>query len=207
MLWLSLMRSVRRWAIAFVLGVLPMAAPCPEAQASVGIAIPFDALVARSTAAAVVTGFEQKAVWEDDHIYTYTHVRVDTAVAGSLKTGDEAWVRTMGGVVGRIGQVVDGEAVMILGRPSLLFVHEGTAGVLDVTARAQGQFAVVVDAQSHHMLARSSAVGALVAPHPGSGGVPTGATPGPLASDVIHGHPLDSAARDIAAAWVRLHAH
>jgi hypothetical protein len=156
---------------------------------------------------AVMTPFEQQMVWEDNRIYTYTHEHVDSTVAGVLKTGDEVWVRTMGGVVGPIGQVVDGEAVLTVGRPSLLFVHEGPAGALQVTARAQGQFAIVLDAQNHQRVVRSSAVGALVAPHPGTGGVPAGATPGPLATDVLHNHSLDDAARDIGAAWGRIHAH
>src|SRR5579863_8710065 len=116
------------------------------ASASVSLPVTWDALVRGSTAAAVVTPVDSKAVWEDGRICTYTHVRVERAVAGSLAAGDEPWVRTLGGIVGKVGQIVDGEAVFSPGRASLVFLRAatagsaGSAGALDVTARGQGQF-------------------------------------------------------------------
>ena len=56
-----------------------------EAHASMSIAILFDELVRDSTAAAIVTPFEQKPVWEDGRIITYTHVHADRPVAGTLR--------------------------------------------------------------------------------------------------------------------------
>jgi hypothetical protein len=174
------------------------------AAASVSLPVTWDALVRGSTAAAIVTPSDARAVWEGGRICTYTHLHVDRAVAGDLATGDDAWVRTLGGVVGKIGQVVDGEASFAPGRPSLLFLRRDAVGVLDVTARGQGQFPVVEgsDAARTPTVVQSHAVGMLVPP----------ATPAPgvtrplLASEKLHGHPVDDALRAVAAAWTPAHA-
>src|SRR5580698_2218506 len=116
-----------------------------DVRASTSIAVTWDGLLRESTAAALVTALEARPVWEGNRIYTYTHVRVDRGVAGELATGDDVWVRTMGGVVGKTGQVVDGEPVLTRGQSSLLFLHPiagRPAGAFDVTARGQGQFPV-----------------------------------------------------------------
>jgi hypothetical protein len=178
------------------------------ASASVLIAITFDDLVGRSSSAAFVTPFESRSVWENARIYTYTHVHVDTAVGGSLASGDEPWVRTMGGIVGGLGQVVDGEAVLTTGRPTLLFLHDGpaeAAGALEVTARAQGQYAIRLDDKGVAKLVLSSAAGGVIPPST----IPVesdGKTRRKMASELLHQRPIPDATHDIAAAWSRLHA-
>jgi hypothetical protein len=176
-----------------------------DARASVSIAVTWDGLLRESTAAALVTALEGRSVWEGDRIYTYTHVRVDRGVAGELTTGDDAWVRTMGGVVGKVGQVVDGEPVLTRGQSSLLFLHgipARPAGAYDVTARGQGQFPLVADEKTPPRLVRSTSAGGLVPRH--SVGPPAAQR---LAADVVHGRPVDDVARDVAAAWSGTHVH
>src|SRR5579872_6119804 len=107
-------------------GLIAASAACAalaasDARASVSIQVTWDSLLRESTAAAVVTPTDAQSVWENGRIYTYTHVHVDRAVAGELATGSDAWVRTMGGIVGKIGQRVEGEAVLAPGHASLLF--------------------------------------------------------------------------------------
>jgi hypothetical protein len=178
-----------------------------DADASVSIQVTWDGLLRESTAAAIVTPTESQSVWENGRIYTYTQVHVDRAVAGALATGDVAWVRTMGGVVGKIGQRVEGEAVLAPGYASLLFMHTGgnaPAGIYQVTARGQGQFPVVaaVDPAAPPHLVKSNAAGALLAPNP------VGPVPVPvLAAEVVHGRLVDDVAIDVVAAWGRAHAH
>jgi hypothetical protein len=173
-----------------------------NAPASVSIAATFDGLLHGSAAAAVVTAAESRPVWEDGRIYTYTHLRVTRAVAGELATGGEAWVRTMGGVVGKVGQIVEGEAAFAPGETSLLFVRPGPVGAYVVTARGQGQFPVVSDDPTQPArIVRSHAVGMLLAPRVLS----AGAAPR-LAAEVFHGRPVDDVAQEIAAAWVAAHA-
>jgi len=194
-----------------------------DAQASVSIAVAFDALVKDADSVGVATPLESKCVWEDGRIYTYTRLKVEQGVAGELGTGAEGWVRTMGGVVGKIGQMVDGEPVFTTGKSSLLFMRKFKAsGTWEVSARAQGQYPVLVDETlKTRKVIRSAAVGVLFPPRVTAEAVTgadlktqsVGATqaatdpakPLRLAGEVIHDRPLDEVARDIASSWKKLH--
>jgi len=203
------MSVARRWVLgAFLLGMLLVVG---DARASVSIAVTWDGLLRESTAAAIVTPIEARSVWEDGRIYTYTHVRVERPIAGDLGAGGDAWVRTMGGVVGKIGQIVDGEPVLVPGQSSLLFLHAGPVGAYEVTARGQGQFPVVLDdpknpATAHFV--RSTSVGALVLPRAATSaaGSTSASPPQRLAADVVHGRAIDDVAHEIADAWKPTHA-
>ncbi|HEY3821595.1 MAG TPA: hypothetical protein VGL81_30720 [Polyangiaceae bacterium] len=192
-----------RWLAACL--ALSAALFVSDARASVSIAVTWDGLLRESSAAALVTALDARALWEGDRIYTYTHVRVDRAVAGELATGDEAWVRTMGGVVGKIGQIVDGEPVLTRGQSCLLFLHpipSRPPGAFDVTARGQGQFPLVSDEKTPPHLVRGTAAGAFLPPR-ASGSAP----PARLAADVVHGRAIDDVSKDVVAAWSAAHAH
>jgi hypothetical protein len=198
-----------------------------DAAASVSIAVGFDALVKDSDSVAVITPTEAQSLWEDGRIYTYTKVHVEQGVAGDLGAGADGWVRTMGGVVGKIGQMVDGEPVLVTGRPSLLFLRKlKSESIFEVSARAQGQYPVTVDPTTKvKKLVRSSNAGIILPPKNKDGAVVAiesqlepqtsgpanaskAATAAPirLASDVIHDRALEDASREIAGAWRRLHA-
>lgn len=205
-------------AALFAVPALEAASP-NEARASVSIAVAFDALVKDADAVAVVTPVDATSVWEEGRIYTYTKVKVDQGVAGELSAGNEGWVRTMGGVVGKIGQMVDGEPVLTTGKSSLVFLRKFKAGgVFEVSARAQGQYPIVIDDAKVKKVIRSANVGVLFPPK-AKAAVPTDTTQpqstGPsqvtepakirLAQEVLHDRPLDDVAREIAATWKRLH--
>jgi hypothetical protein len=177
-------------------------ASSPDARASTSLAVTWEGLLRESTAAVIVTPLDSSAAWENGRIYTYTRVRVDRSVSGQLASLTEVSVRTMGGVVGKIGQSVEGEAVLVPQQPSLLFLHPGPAGAYDVTARGQGQFPVVADdSKVPARVVRSHAVGLLFVPRV----APPLAAP-QLAADLLHGRFVDDVAREIAAAWDRAHA-
>jgi len=184
-----------------------------EARASISITVLFDELVRDSAAAAIVTPMEQRGVWENGRIITYTHVHTDRSVAGTVE--DEPWVRTMGGTIGRLGQLVDGEPVLTTGHQGLLFlrpVTEEGAGVYEVTARAQGQFPVVQGDQGTPTFRASSAVGGLVPPPQqrvakisqmrASAGL---AAVAPQAMDVLHKRAVEDGVREVTVAWARIH--
>lgn len=174
-----------------------------RAEASVSIAVSWEALVGGSTAVAFVTPVEATAVWENGRIFTYTHVNVDRAVAGSLTTGGDAWVRTLGGITGKIGQTVEGEAVFASGVPSLLFLRDGPVGAFDVTARGQGQFRVSsADPKGPPHVGRNRAVGMLVPP-----ALPSPQLAPALAADVLDGLTVEQAAQLVTSAWAQFHAH
>jgi hypothetical protein len=192
-----------RWLLG-VCALVGVAVLSPgDARASLSIAVTWDGLLRESTSAALVSPIESRSVWENGRIYTYTHVRIERAVAGDLTTGGDAWVRTMGGVVGKVGQIVEGEPVLAPGQSSLLFLHPapGESVTYDVTARAQGQFPLVVDEKGVRQLVRSTAAGGLVSPRPAA---PRAGLQ--LAADVVHGRSVDDVARDVSAAWARAHA-
>ena len=195
-----------------------------DAHASVSIAVGYEALVKDADAVGVVTPVESKTVWEEGRIVTYTRVKVDQSVAGDLGTGADGWVRTLGGVVGKIGQLVDGEPVFTANKSSLVFLRKfKSSGTWEVSARAQGQYPIVVDdtdktrPAGQRRVMRSGAAGMLLPPTPAStvtAGPPTKTDPNGaadrvaqlrLAGEVLHDRPLDEVARDIAASWKKLH--
>jgi hypothetical protein len=205
--------------------VLTVAAPLAifipsDAHASVSIAGGYGALVNVADAVGVVTPTDSKTVWEDGRIVTYTHVKVEQGVAGDLGTGADGWVRTLGGVVGKIGQLVDGEPVFTANKSSLVFLRKfkGT-GTWEVSARAQGQYPIVVDdsdkTKVSRRVMRSGAVGLVLPPKTAPAATPAKVDPNGaadrasqlrLAGEVLHDRPLEEVTRDIAASWKKLHA-
>jgi hypothetical protein len=168
----------------------------------VSIAVGWNELLAASTAAAVVSATGAYAAWEGGRIYTYTHLAVVRAAAGELADGNAVWVRTRGGVVGHIGQQVEGEANFAGGR-SLVFMRPAGPGFYEVTARAQGQFPVEGGgdgAQPEHVVP-SHAPGLLVPRL-----LPSPALPPALAADVLANRTLDDAVHAVAYAWSAAHA-
>jgi len=184
--------------VALAALVLSLALVAPAARASVSIAVTWESLLRESTAAALVTPVETRSVWENGRIYTYARVHLDRPVSGDLgPTSDGCvWVRTMGGVVGKIGQLVEGEPVLAPGQQSLLFLHPGPVGAFEVTARGQGQFPVSPGEKVRTRLVRNTGVGVLVPPH---------GTASRLAADVVHGRALDDVVREVVEAWGPTH--
>jgi hypothetical protein len=117
-----------------------------DAQASVAKMLSLDELVAGSTYVVVATAGERRSVWEDlpsgKRIVTYTKLSVERPVVGA--PGAEIWVRTLGGVVGKIGQAVPGEAQIASGSRGLFFLAQAN-GVVVVTAMGQGHYPIVSD--------------------------------------------------------------
>jgi hypothetical protein len=198
---------------ALLLGVLLHAA---DARASVSITVLFEELVHEASAAAVVVPTAQHAVWEDGRIVTYTDLHVERPIAGQL-SGDLR-VRTLGGVVDDIGQIVQGEATFGLGQRLLVFVQphldpstHGPTGTFAIVQAAQGEFPIVSSDGQRPRLALAAArdLGALVPPPPShlaQAAVHLSAGSAPrLARDVLNGRSLDEAAREIATVWAKMH--
>jgi hypothetical protein len=95
------------------------------------------------------------SVWEQlggrKHIVTYTRVRAHELLAGVDPKQDELLVRTLGGRVGDLGELVHGEAMLTVG---VLFVMP-TRDALGVTAMAQGHYPLLRDAAGAERLRRS----------------------------------------------------
>jgi hypothetical protein len=170
------------------------------AGASVAIAVTLSTLVARSQGVAVVTPLERTAEAHGGRIFTWTRARVERVVAGALP--GEIWIRTRGGVVGPIGESVEGEADLAVGQPSLVFLRPHAPGAGEgvgvradafvIVERAQGQFGVTRGRDGLDRLVGAPSPGVLVA---------SSAPNARSARDALSGKPLDDAARAIAAAW------
>jgi hypothetical protein len=185
--------NVRRLASTFA--VVALLALAPASHASVVRPQTLENLVDRASLVVVATPAERTSVWEGGRIVTYTRVDVRETVAGPASAS--LWVRTLGGEVGDLGQRVDGEATLEIGKPTLLFLEATETGSYVVAARAQGQF--MVDERP---------AGPVLRPHPSMGAF---MTKGPRdvvlpAADRLKARALAEAARTIRARWGQSHA-
>lgn len=154
----------RRRALAMLAAAL-LAMLLPHgAGASLARAVTLPQLVARSEQIVVGTPLEAHGRWETigghRRIVTYTRVHVDAAIDGGGQS--EILIRTLGGHVGDIGQVVSGEAVLSIGQTALLFVGRSADGVPAIAAMAQGHFPLGRDAHGTLRLRPSPRLAELV---------------------------------------------
>lgn len=198
-----MLRSSRPLALAFALGVaLPITLSAGErpAQASSALALTVQDLVDRADA--IVVGIPKSRVsrWESGKIVTYTTVSIDAGVAGAGKAGGSLVVRTLGGVVDKIGQQVAGEAALPLDVPMVLFLRPlpaGTAapaGARSVVGMSQGAVRVVVGKDKIARL-EPRLDGLALMPQPG--------VTAPAAHVALAGKPLADATADLRAAWAK----
>jgi hypothetical protein len=128
-----------------------MAAPWVTSPAQAGVArgLPLEELVKRSAHVLRATPLEAYSEWsqfgKERRIVTYTRLRVDDPLRDGEAPDSELLVRTLGGVVGDIGQVVHGEATLIIGEPCVAFLKAMHDGLLGVTAMAQGHYPLLAD--------------------------------------------------------------
>lgn len=141
---------------AFVGGAAAAAASLSlDAKASVARAVPLSELIGRSRHFLLGTPVSAQAVWETvgkrRRVVTYSVVRVESSLA--LESPDaEVLVRSLGGTVGDVGQIVHGEALLALGERSAVFLSDVAPGVLRVTAMSQGHYPVRTDKAGVHRL-------------------------------------------------------
>lgn len=128
------------------------------ARASLARAVKLEELTARSQHVVVGESLDAESKWERvgqrRHIVTYTRVRTLELFAGADPKQDELMVRTLGGRVGELGELVHGEAVLPLGQHGVLFVMPAD-GALAVTAMAQGHYPIARDTRGLERLLRS----------------------------------------------------
>lgn len=114
------------------------------AEASQFLPVPLPELVQTSDRIWVGVPLEKRAEWIDSPlgrlIVTYTRLGRDRDVLDSGGSA-ELWVRTLGGSIGKVGQLVPGEARLALGERCLVFLSQ-PAGHHLINARAQGHYAI-----------------------------------------------------------------
>jgi len=128
------------------------------ARATLGPGLSVDELVLRSRHVFVGEALDAYSTWEHiggrKHIVTYTRVKPTELFAGADPTERELLLRTLGGRVGDLGELVPGEAQIAPGQRSLLFALP-FASALAVTAMAQGHYPLARDAAGVERLHRS----------------------------------------------------
>jgi len=136
------------------------------AKAGVARPVALRELVRGSRWVIVGTPLEAIGRWEEvgkaRRIVTYHRIRVDRALGSKAPSESELWVRTLGGRVGNIGQIVHGEAELTHGEGSVLFLAPSKDGILEVTAMSQGHFPLLADARGVQRLAVSPRLSQLV---------------------------------------------
>jgi len=190
-------RNMSRKRMAFVYGCLGVLITlrADDAAASLEFSASVAELARWSSAVAVVTALETNSVWEGTRIVTFSRVHVDKLVAGRTATAEPV-VKTLGGKVGTIGQIVGGEPELAPGTRWMLFLRESPDGTSFVTARAQGQFLVTEDKTARWVLSPSPHLGHLLDRR---------ATARPAVSE-LPGLLLEAAERAIQVAWGETHA-
>lgn len=130
--------------------------------ASVARALSLSELVGQSQHALIGTPVDAFAQWETigqrSRIVTYTSLRVLQPIDGRQPESDELIVRTLGGQVDDIGQVVPGEAVLARGEPAVTFLTKVNEGLFAVTGLAQGHYRLLPDSQGTRRLKASGSV-------------------------------------------------
>jgi len=133
----------------FLLGVASGAATgaiSSTASATIVRALSLTSLVQTSRRIVVVTALAAESHFEDlgrrRRVVTDTRVSVEEVVAKGEGVDRELLVRTLGGSIGRLGELVHGQARLILGQPCALFLLQAPDGLHYVNGMAQGHYPV-----------------------------------------------------------------
>jgi hypothetical protein len=103
-------------------------------------------LVQASRRIVVVTALGAESRYEElgrrRRIVTDTRVRVDDGIAKAEGVESELMVRTLGGSIGDMGELVHGQAQLVLGEPCVAFLLQGPEGLHYINGMAQGHYPV-----------------------------------------------------------------
>jgi hypothetical protein len=115
-----------------------------SASATVVRSLSLSALVRGSRRIVVVTALGSASHYEElgrrRRIVTDTRVRVDEGIAKTDDLDSELMVRTLGGSVAGVGELVHGQAQLVLGEPCVAFLLQGPDGLHYVNGMAQGHY-------------------------------------------------------------------
>ena len=140
-----------------------------NSDANVANAVPLGTLVqlSDSVVVATVTGVSchYETIGDKRRMVTDTTLQVDHSVSGNATaSGEVITVRTLGGTIGDLAQVILGEAVLAPGSTNLLFLRQGKDGLLHVSAMAQGEYVVAPDQDGQLRLRPSPGLDVVVNP-------------------------------------------
>jgi hypothetical protein len=157
----------KRWITCTV--VLGSAGWIGHASSSTFQALPLAKLVAQSELVVVATPISQKCQWAKigslERVVTDSTLEVAWTLSGSDSTGRDVVVRTLGGTIGDLAQIVHGEARLRVGQSSLLFLARGRDGALHVFGMGQGHYPLIPDDQGDWQVRPSPGLEGVLDPH------------------------------------------
>jgi hypothetical protein len=149
-----------RRGVLSLLGITALGLTEARAYASVARGLSLRELVLKSKTAALVTPLAKQASWQtiggSRRIVSETRARVEEHVSGADPRVSEVLLYTLGGRVGTIGQIVEGEAELAVGEGCLAFLSEVEPLVYRVTAMAQGHYPIATEARGRVLRASPS---------------------------------------------------
>lgn len=127
-----------------------------QGRATTARAVSLSDLVRQSSRIARSTPLDSFARHEQiggmKHIVTYSRLRVDEQLHGASQES-EILVRTLGGQVGDVAEIVHGEALLALNEECLVFLRKNSEGIEHVTEMAQGHYPMLKDPGGARLLA------------------------------------------------------
>jgi hypothetical protein len=151
------MRLIARRTFASAALALPAALVARRAHATVFRGLRLPDLVAQSEHVLLLTGLDARClsiqIAGRRSIVTESRVRVDDVVARAVPGSGELLVRTLGGELDGVGELVHGQAEFVRNQPCLAFLTRAPDGNLWVTGMAQGHYPVASDSVVPYLLA------------------------------------------------------
>jgi hypothetical protein len=120
-----------------LVAALAAASPAVAAQA---VSVSVEDLARSSDLVVRGTVLSTSSRWSEGRIYTFAEIQVASSLRGAAPARLTAI--TPGGIVGDVGQRVDGAAAFTPGEEVVVFLERPTAGGHRVSGLAQGKFAV-----------------------------------------------------------------
>jgi len=137
----------------------PVLLLAPPASATLMRGLPLRALCAQSQHILLVESISAQCValpiGGRPMIVTETTLRVEDVMSKAQPGRSEIVVRTLGGVLDGVGELVHGQAELSLGVPCLVFLKSAEGGALWVTGMAQGHYPLVSVERSELRLSAS----------------------------------------------------
>lgn len=130
--------------------------------------LPLSTLVKRSALVVVATPISSQTHWATfgtvERVVTDVTLEVSWTLRGQDATGQDIVVRTLGGTVNGLAQIVYGEARLSVGKSCLLFLVPDRSGVLRVFGMGQGHFPTEPDDNGEWRILRSPGLEGVLRP-------------------------------------------
>ncbi len=139
--------------------LLPPLLLTQRAEATLMRGLPLRTMIAQSEHVVLLTGIEARCLSIEiggrPSLVTETRLRVEDAFAQRVPESDELLVRTLGGVLDGVGELVHGQAEFSRAVQCLTFLTRGPDDSLWVTGMAQGHYPIRTAQDAEPLLSAS----------------------------------------------------